>query len=201
MTCCAFWTGRAPQPSSSSLMLAATSCNFRPKTRLKVGLPTSMRCGASAFWAAGAKDGRGAPAGTIDALHQPAEILIDPWRRSRLATAGIRKRQCRAAIRARADQAVTGAGSACRGEMQPGVPGVTEMTFLASLCPCHRRATLKAKLDGDVVPTLETAMLIAIFRTFLVFFLGGLLIATVVITVVLIGRTVWLDCFHDNATL
>jgi len=85
--------------------------------------------------------------------------------------------------------------------MQPGVPGVTEMTFLASLCPCHRRATLKAKLDGDVVPTLETAMLIAIFRTFLVFFLGGLLIATVVITVVLIGRTVWLDSFHDNATL
>jgi len=50
-----------------------------------------------------------------------------------------------------------------------------------------------AKLDGDVVPTLETAsMLIAMFRTFLVFFLGGLLIATVVITVVLIGLTVFL---------
>ncbi len=43
-------------------------------------------------------------------------------------------------------------------------------------------------------------MLIAVFRTFLVFFLGGILIATAVISLSLIGQYVWLDCLHDNPT-
>ena len=41
-------------------------------------------------------------------------------------------------------------------------------------------------------------MLIALFRTFLVFFVGGLLMATAVISLFLIGGIVWLDCLHDN---
>ena len=56
------------------------------------------------------------------------------------------------------------------------------------------------KLAGDLVPTLGTAMLLAMFRTFLVFFLGGLLVATVGITLILIGQIVWLDCLHDSPT-
>jgi hypothetical protein len=48
---------------------------------------------------------------------------------------------------------------------------------------------------------LGTTMLLAMLRTFLVFLLGGLLIATAVITLFLIGQTVWLDCLHDNSTL
>jgi hypothetical protein len=48
---------------------------------------------------------------------------------------------------------------------------------------------------------LRAAMLLAMFRTFLVFLLGGLLIATAVITLFLIGHTVWLDCLDDNPTL
>ena len=43
-------------------------------------------------------------------------------------------------------------------------------------------------------------MLIAMFRTFLVFFLGGVLITTAVITLLLIGQYVWLDCLQDNPT-
>ena len=54
------------------------------------------------------------------------------------------------------------------------------------------------KLAGDLVPTSGTAMLLAMFRTFLVFFLGGLLVATVGITLILIGQIVWLDCLHDS---
>jgi putative flippase GtrA len=41
-------------------------------------------------------------------------------------------------------------------------------------------------------------MLIALFRTFLVFFVGGLLMTTAVISLFLIGGIVWLDCIHDN---
>ena len=41
-------------------------------------------------------------------------------------------------------------------------------------------------------------MLIALFRTFLVFFVGGLLMTTAVISLFLIGGIVWLDCLHDN---
>ena len=43
-------------------------------------------------------------------------------------------------------------------------------------------------------------MMLGLFRTFLVFFLGGLLIVTAVITLVLISDIVWLDCLHDNPT-
>jgi hypothetical protein len=35
-------------------------------------------------------------------------------------------------------------------------------------------------------------------RTFLVFFVGGLLVAIVIISVVLSGGAIWMDCFHDN---
>ena len=41
-------------------------------------------------------------------------------------------------------------------------------------------------------------MLIALFRTFLVFFIGGLFMTTAVISLFLIGGIVWLDCLHDN---
>jgi hypothetical protein len=41
----------------------------------------------------------------------------------------------------------------------------------------------------------------ALFRTFLVFFVGGLLMTTAVISLFLIGEMVWLDCFHDNPDL
>ena len=41
-------------------------------------------------------------------------------------------------------------------------------------------------------------MLIALFRTFLIFFLGGLLMTTAVISLFLIGGIVWLDCLHDD---
>jgi hypothetical protein len=41
-------------------------------------------------------------------------------------------------------------------------------------------------------------MLIALFRTFLIFFLGGLLMTTAVISLFLIGGIVWLDCLHEN---
>jgi hypothetical protein len=35
-------------------------------------------------------------------------------------------------------------------------------------------------------------------RTFLVFFVGGLLVAIGVISLVLSGGAIWMDCFHDN---
>jgi hypothetical protein len=38
----------------------------------------------------------------------------------------------------------------------------------------------------------------ALLRTFLVFFAGGLLTATAVISLVLSGGIIWLDCLHDN---
>jgi hypothetical protein len=41
-------------------------------------------------------------------------------------------------------------------------------------------------------------LLIALFRTFLIFFVGGLLMTTAVISLFLIGGIVWLDCLHDN---
>jgi hypothetical protein len=41
-------------------------------------------------------------------------------------------------------------------------------------------------------------VLIALFRTFLIFFVGGLLMTTAVISLFLIGGIVWLDCLHDN---
>ena len=41
-------------------------------------------------------------------------------------------------------------------------------------------------------------MLIALFRTFLIFFLGELLMTTAVISLLLISGIIWLDCLHDN---
>jgi len=41
-------------------------------------------------------------------------------------------------------------------------------------------------------------MFIALFRTFLIFFVGGLLMTAAVISLFLIGGIVWLDCLHDN---
>jgi hypothetical protein len=41
-------------------------------------------------------------------------------------------------------------------------------------------------------------LMIALFRTFLIFFVGGLLMTTAVISLFLIGGIVWLDCLHDN---
>ena len=38
----------------------------------------------------------------------------------------------------------------------------------------------------------------AMLRTFLVFFVGGLLAATAVISLVMSGGIIWLDCLHDN---
>src|SRR5262249_42482661 len=38
----------------------------------------------------------------------------------------------------------------------------------------------------------------ALLRTFLVFFVGGLLLTAVVISLFLIGDSVWRDCLHDN---
>jgi hypothetical protein len=38
----------------------------------------------------------------------------------------------------------------------------------------------------------------AMLRTFLMFFAGGLLTATAVISAVLSGGIIWLDCLHDN---
>src|SRR5262249_60095759 len=37
-----------------------------------------------------------------------------------------------------------------------------------------------------------------LLRTFLVFFVGGLLLTAVVISLFLIGDSVWRDCLHDN---
>jgi hypothetical protein len=41
-------------------------------------------------------------------------------------------------------------------------------------------------------------MLIAMLRTFLIFFVGGLLMTAAVISLFLTGGIVWLDCLHDN---
>jgi len=41
----------------------------------------------------------------------------------------------------------------------------------------------------------------ALVRTFLVFFVGGLLLTTAVISFFLIGEMVWLHCIHDNPNL
>src|SRR5215469_17586744 len=41
-------------------------------------------------------------------------------------------------------------------------------------------------------------MFIALFRTFLIFFVGGLLMTTAAISLFLIGGIIWLDCLHDN---
>jgi hypothetical protein len=38
----------------------------------------------------------------------------------------------------------------------------------------------------------------ALLRTFLIFFVGGLLIAAAVISLVMTGGIIWLDCLHDN---
>src|SRR5262249_56734667 len=38
----------------------------------------------------------------------------------------------------------------------------------------------------------------ALLRTFLVFFVGGLLLTAAVITLFLIGDSVWRDCLQDN---
>jgi hypothetical protein len=38
----------------------------------------------------------------------------------------------------------------------------------------------------------------AMLRTFLVFFVGGLAVAVAVISLVLSGGMIWMDCFHDN---
>ena len=54
------------------------------------------------------------------------------------------------------------------------------------------------KLAGDLVPTLGTAMLLAMFRTFLVF--PRWTIGRYRITLILIGQIVWLDCLHDSPT-
>jgi hypothetical protein len=40
--------------------------------------------------------------------------------------------------------------------------------------------------------------LIAMLRTFLVFFVGGVLLATAAISIVMGGGVIWMDCFHDN---
>jgi hypothetical protein len=45
---------------------------------------------------------------------------------------------------------------------------------------------------------LATAMLLAMLRTFLVFFIGGLLMTGAVVSLFLIGTTVWTDCLHAN---
>jgi hypothetical protein len=39
---------------------------------------------------------------------------------------------------------------------------------------------------------------IAAFRTFLIFFVGGVLFATAAISVVLMGASIWTDCFHGD---
>jgi hypothetical protein len=39
---------------------------------------------------------------------------------------------------------------------------------------------------------------ILIFRTFLIFFLGGLLLTAAAISLFMIGDMVWLQCFHDD---
>ena len=44
-------------------------------------------------------------------------------------------------------------------------------------------------------------MLIAMLRTFLVFFVGGLLMTATVICLLMIGETVWRHCLHDNCNL
>jgi hypothetical protein len=41
-------------------------------------------------------------------------------------------------------------------------------------------------------------MLPAVLRTFLVFFVGGLLITAAVISLFLTSSIVWTDCLHDN---
>src|SRR5260370_19075634 len=41
-------------------------------------------------------------------------------------------------------------------------------------------------------------MLITVFRTFLIFFVGGLFMTAAVISLFLSGGIVWLDCLHDN---
>jgi hypothetical protein len=45
---------------------------------------------------------------------------------------------------------------------------------------------------------LATAMLLAMLRTFLVFFIGGLLMTAAVVSLFLVGGIVWTDCLHDN---
>jgi hypothetical protein len=45
---------------------------------------------------------------------------------------------------------------------------------------------------------LATAMLPAMLRTFLVFFIGGLLMTAAVVSLFLSGGIVWTDCLHDN---
>jgi hypothetical protein len=50
----------------------------------------------------------------------------------------------------------------------------------------------------SVVSTLATAMLLAMLRTLVVCFIGGLMIAAV-ISVFLIDSIVWTDCLHDNS--
>jgi len=39
---------------------------------------------------------------------------------------------------------------------------------------------------------------IMMFRTFLIFFLGGLLLSAAAISLFMIGDLVWLQCFHDD---
>jgi hypothetical protein len=39
---------------------------------------------------------------------------------------------------------------------------------------------------------------IAVLRTFLVFFVGGLLLATAVVSAVMMGAAIWVDCFDDD---
>jgi hypothetical protein len=39
---------------------------------------------------------------------------------------------------------------------------------------------------------------IAVLRTFLVFFVGGVLLATAVISAAMMGAAIWVDCFHDD---
>ena len=39
---------------------------------------------------------------------------------------------------------------------------------------------------------------ILVLRTFLVFFVGGVLLATAVISAVMMGTAIWVDCFDDE---
>lgn len=38
----------------------------------------------------------------------------------------------------------------------------------------------------------------AMLRTFLVFFVGGLLVGMAIVSLALGGAAIWMDCFHDN---
>jgi hypothetical protein len=42
------------------------------------------------------------------------------------------------------------------------------------------------------------AMLLAMLRTYLVFFIGGLLTTAAAVSLLLIGGILWMDCVHDN---